>query len=54
MANLQPIMDASTQVTGAVLTFREMGEVGRLVNRVIGVQRTFSFDDIIGQSTVMD
>jgi PAS domain S-box-containing protein len=54
MANLQPIMDAETKVTGAVLTFREMGEVGRLVNRVIGVQRTFSFDDIIGQSTVME
>lgn len=54
MANLQPIMDATTPAAGAVLTFREMGEVGRLVNRVIGVQRTFSFDDIIGRSSVMD
>ena len=39
MANLQPITDAAGQSSGAVLTFREMGEVGRLVNRVIGVQR---------------
>ena len=53
MANLQPIMDATTHAAGAVLTFREMGEVGRLVNGVIGVQRTFSFDDIIGQSSIM-
>ncbi len=53
MANLQPIMDGTTRAAGAVLTFREMGEVGRLVNRVIGVQRTFSFEDIIGQSSIM-
>ena len=54
MANLQPVVDAMGQAGGAVLTFREMGEVGRLVNRVIGVQRTFSFDDIIGQSPVIE
>ena len=53
MANLQPIMEGTTRAAGAVLTFREMGEVGRLVNRVIGVQRTFSFEDIIGQSAIM-
>jgi len=54
MANLQPIMDAGKRAIGAVLTFREMGEVGRLVTRVIGVQRTFSFDDIIGESSVIE
>lgn len=54
MANLQPILDAGAQATGAVLTFREMGEVGRLVNRVIGVQRTFTFDDIIGSSPIIE
>ena len=54
MANLQPIMGPATHAAGAVLTFREMGEVGRLVNRVIGVQRTFSFEDIIGRSSVME
>lgn len=54
MANLQPILDAGSQASGAVLTFREMGEVGRLVNRVIGVQRTFTFDDIIGNSPIID
>lgn len=54
MANLQPVLDAEKRAAGAVLTFREMGEVGRLVNRVIGVQRTFSFDDIIGLSSVID
>ncbi len=54
MANLQPVMDGEGQTTGAVLTFREMGEVGRLVHRVIGVQRTYSFDDIIGNSSVIE
>lgn len=54
MANLQPILDAGSQASGAVLTFREMGEVGRLVNRVIGVQRTFAFEDIIGSSPIIE
>jgi len=54
MANLQPVMDGEQHIIGAVLTFREMGEVGRLVNRVIGVQRTFSFDDILGNSSIME
>jgi sigma-54 dependent transcriptional regulator, acetoin dehydrogenase operon transcriptional activator AcoR len=54
MANLQPVYDEEQQPTGAVLTFREMGEVGRLVNRVIGVQRTFTFDDILGESPVIE
>jgi PAS domain S-box-containing protein len=50
MANLQPFHDDRQGPVGAVLTFREMQEVGRLVNRVIGVERTFTFDDIIGES----
>lgn len=54
MANLQPVLDAGRRAVGAVLTFREMGEVGRLVNRVIGVQRIFSFDDIIGESAAIE
>ena len=54
MANLQPVMNDQKQVVGAVLTFREMGEVGRLVNRVIGVQRTYTFEDIIGTSPVIE
>ncbi len=54
MANLQPVLGAGAQASGAVLTFREMGEVGRLVNRVIGVQRTFAFEDIIGTSPVIE
>lgn len=53
MANLQPVMDGG-RPAGAVLTFREMGEVGRFVNRMIGAQRTFSFDDIIGQSSQIE
>jgi|MDTC01.1.fsa_nt_gb PAS domain S-box-containing protein len=50
MANLQPFHDDTRGPVGAVLTFREMSEVGRLVNRVIGVERTFVFDDILGES----
>jgi transcriptional regulator with PAS, ATPase and Fis domain/putative methionine-R-sulfoxide reductase with GAF domain len=54
MANLQPVIDDREEASGAVLTFREMGEVGRLVNRVIGVQRTFSFEDILGRSPAIE
>jgi PAS domain S-box-containing protein len=54
MANLQPFHDERRGPVGAVLTFREMGEVGRLVTRVIGVPRTFTFDDIIGESPVIE
>lgn len=54
LANLQPILDAGRRSLGAVLTFREMGEVGRLVNRVIGTQRTFVFDDIVGGSAAIE
>ena len=54
MANFQPVIEAHGQTSGAVLTFREMGEVGRLVNRVIGVQRTFTFDDIVGTSVIIE
>jgi len=50
MANMQPFHDEKSGPVGAVMTFREMNEVGRLVNRVIGVERTFSFDDILGES----
>lgn len=50
MANLQPFHDEKQGPVGAVLTFREMTEVGRLVNRVLGVERTFTFDDILGES----
>jgi PAS domain S-box-containing protein len=53
MANLQPFHDDKRGPVGAVLTFREMNEVGRLVNRVIGVERTFNFDDILGESPVI-
>ena len=53
MANLQPFHDEKRDPVGAVLTFREMGEVGRLVTRVIGVARTFTFDDIIGESPII-
>ena len=54
MANLQPVLDEGRGVRGAVLTFREMDEVGRLVNRVIGAQRTFTFEDVIGSSAVLE
>ena len=53
MANLQPVVDGSGKGLGAVITFREMGEVGRLVNGAIGVQRTFTFDDLVGDSAVV-
>jgi len=54
MANLQPVSQPGRETRGAVLTFREMDEVGRLVKRVIGAQRTFTFDSIVGVSPVLE
>jgi sigma-54 dependent transcriptional regulator, acetoin dehydrogenase operon transcriptional activator AcoR len=53
MANLQPVMDAG-RAEGAVLTVREMREVGRFVTRMIGAQRSFTFADIIGSSAAIE
>ncbi len=53
MANLQPVLDGG-RAAGAVLTFREMGEVRRLVNRMIGSRQTFTFADIIGSSPAIE
>lgn len=54
MANLQPVSRPGRETSGAVITFREMDEVGRLVKRVLGAQRTFTFDSIIGASPVLE
>ena len=51
MASLQPVVDSGGRSHEAVVTLREMREVGRLVDGAIGVQRTFTFDDLIGESS---
>lgn len=53
LANFQPIVDAEDKVSGAVMTFREMGEVSSMGNGGLGVRRTFSFADLIGKSSLI-
>lgn len=42
------IKDASGRVTGMLATLREMKSIHKLVNKMVGAQATFTFDDIIG------
>lgn len=45
--------DLNGKYDGAVLTFREMERIIRLVNKYTGMQARFSFDDIIAKSKKM-
>ncbi|MFY9187789.1 MAG: sigma 54-interacting transcriptional regulator [bacterium] len=48
-----PIRDEDGNLTGVVDTFREIKRVRKMVNRMVGAQANFSFNDIIGQSPVL-
>ncbi|MEQ8200442.1 MAG: sigma-54-dependent Fis family transcriptional regulator [Syntrophomonadaceae bacterium] len=48
-----PIMDNEGMLSGAVITFRPMEKVQKLVNRISGAQAVFHFKDIIGESPEM-
>ncbi len=45
-----PIQDEDGNLTGVVDTFREIKRVRKMVNRMVGAQANFTFDDIMGQS----
>ena len=46
----QPIIDKNQEVCGGVAILREIKNVHRLVNRIVGARAHFTFEDIIGQS----
>ena len=45
-----PIKNEGLQVVGAVVTFREIKQVHKIVNKMVGAQARFYFNDIIGHS----
>jgi len=51
IANITPIIDTSTnKVEGVVITFKELKVVHSLVNKIVGAEARFTFDDILGKS----
>ncbi|MTI65698.1 MAG: PAS domain S-box protein [Firmicutes bacterium] len=49
--NITPIKDkCNDNVEGAVFTFREAKVVHNLVNKIVGAEARFNFDDILGES----
>ncbi len=54
IVNLTPIKDCgSNEVEGVVVTFRKSKAVHNLVNKIIGAEAIFTFDDIIGTSETL-
>ncbi len=51
MATFTPIKDTSNKkLEGVVITFREAKVVHSLINRIVGAEARFTFDDILGNS----
>ncbi|MBF8982873.1 sigma 54-interacting transcriptional regulator [Lutibacter sp. B2] len=51
MVSVTPIKAiSSNEVEGIVLTFREEKVIHKLVNKILGAQAKFTFDDILGKS----
>ena len=47
---LEPLFNQAEGILGAVITLKKMKAVQKLVNRMVGSQAKFNFEDIIGQS----
>jgi PAS domain S-box-containing protein len=54
LVNTLPIMDENEKPAGVVVTFREIRQVHNLVNKMIGAEARFTFNDILGQSTQLE
>ncbi|MFH1613185.1 MAG: sigma 54-interacting transcriptional regulator [bacterium] len=52
-ANITNIKDITEENTGQVLIFREIKELGKLVNKIVGSQAKYVFDDILGQNDAL-
>lgn len=51
IVNITPIkLTSSTDLAGSVITFREKRVVHSLVNKIVGANARFTFDDILGES----
>ena len=48
-----PLRDKNGKLEGVVDIFREIKQVRKLVNRMVGATAMFSFDDIVGESPCM-
>ena len=48
-----PLRDKDGRLEGVVDIFREIKQVRKLVNRMVGATAMFSFDDIVGESSCM-
>ncbi|GBF32330.1 response regulator of zinc sigma-54-dependent two-component system [Desulfocucumis palustris] len=46
-SNAMPIIDESGEISGIVVTIREIKSVHRLVNRIVGAEASFNFENII-------
>ncbi|MEJ8553824.1 sigma-54-dependent Fis family transcriptional regulator [Tepidibacter sp. Z1-5] len=54
IVSLTPIKDCDTdEVEGVVVTFRKAKTIHNLVNKIIGAEAIFTFDDIIGKSDII-
>lgn len=51
--NTYTIENTKEEIGGYLITFREMKKVLNMVNKYMGMQARFSFDDIIGDSKIM-
>ncbi len=49
----RPISLEDGQIVGAVATLKEIKKLHRVVNQITGAEAKFTFDDIIGQSSVI-
>ncbi|NLI91650.1 MAG: sigma 54-interacting transcriptional regulator [Peptococcaceae bacterium] len=46
----QPIIDHKKEICGGVATIREIKDVHKLINQIVGARALFTFSDIIGES----
>jgi len=54
IVSLTPIKDCDTdEVEGVVVTFRRAKTIHNLVNKIIGAEAIFTFEDIIGKSEII-
>ncbi len=49
----RPITLAGGQIAGAVATLKEINRLHRVVNQITGAEARFTFEDIIGQSSII-
>ncbi len=51
-ANLELIYSTKNEIIGLLLVLKEMKKLKKFVNRFVGARATYTFEDLIGQSTL--